>query len=56
MATIWENIDKPGTTTGGWSFNETGYSFNQVSDPNTGAPVLFNGAGPDTIFVNLPKN
>jgi len=55
MTTTWDNLEKSGGITGGWSFNETNMSFNQSLDIDTGNTVFFNGLGLLAIWTNLTK-
>lgn len=55
MATTWDFIPKPGTTIGGWSYNEIGYTYNQISDPNIGGIVYYNGQGSSQVYINEVK-
>jgi len=56
MVTIWQNVDKPTTVIGGWSFNEIAFSFNEAIDEETGSIVYFNGVGTNQIWTNQIKN
>jgi len=56
MATQWDNAPKPNTTIGGWNYNEISYTYNQSTDPETGAVVYYNGAGQLSIWTNQIKN
>lgn len=56
MVTIWDNTPKTGTTVGGWNYNEIGYSYNQLLDPQTGGIVYYNGSGQLSIWSNQTKN
>jgi hypothetical protein len=55
MPTTWDNIEKSGGITGGWSFNEVSISFNQVLDVDTFNTVFFNGLGLLAVWTNLNK-
>lgn len=52
MATTWHTIKRLGQ---GWLYNEAGYSYNQDTDPDTGADVLYNSVGSATDWDALAK-
>lgn len=51
----WSNFEKTGSTQG-WEYNEVGYTYNQATDPESGATVKYNSVGDATTFTNLAKN
>lgn len=56
MAASWDNIEKSGVTTGGWTYNEPNLQYNQVTDPDTGNSVKYNGFGVSQTFTNQSKS
>jgi len=57
MTTIWDNLEKSGTITGGWIYNQPGFSYNQAIDPLTGNTVYYNGVGLGQTWINqAPKS
>jgi len=53
MAT-WDNVEKSGSTTA-WEYNEVNMTYNQLLDPDSNLPVLYNGIGVSTSITNVPK-
>lgn len=51
----WNNQEKTGNTQG-WEYNEVGYTYNQLTDPESGATVKYNSVGDAVTFTNLNKN
>ncbi len=54
--TTWDNLEKIGTITGGWSYNEVNLAYDQPVDPDTGNTVYYNGIGLSTTWTNQPKS
>lgn len=44
-STTWDYDEKIGTFEGGWFYNEVNLTYNQVSDPDGGGLVCYNGVG-----------
>lgn len=54
MAT-WDNQEKAGSESG-YEYNEFNLTYNQLTDPDSGLAVLYNGFGIATSFTNQPKS
>lgn len=52
MSTVWDSIKKPG---GGWAYNEAGYSYNQLADPDSGLSIYYNSVGLLTTWTPISK-
>lgn len=50
--TTWDNVEKSGT---GWAYNEPNLVYDQVTDPDSGDAVSYNGIGTATVWTNLNK-
>lgn len=53
--TTWNTLDKPGTTTGGWTYNEPGLTYNQTVDSQNDLVVYYNGLGTEQTWTNEAK-
>lgn len=54
--TTWDLIEKSGTITGGWTYNEPNLAYNQVLDPDSGTPVYYNGFGSTPTWTLQTKS
>lgn len=52
MATIWNTLKRLGR---GWLYNEAGYTYDQDTDPDTGADVFYDSVGLETDWDHLTK-
>ena len=56
MATSWETLEKPGTTLGGWMYDEVNFTYDQILDLETGDTVYYDGLGLGSVWINdTPK-
>lgn len=53
MATTWQAIPKPGGTGVAYDDSDTGYD--QLSETNSGLPLLYDSAGLVTIWTAINK-
>lgn len=54
--TTWDNLEKPGFANGGWEYNETNLTYNEVIDPDTQLSVTYNGLGTAVSWSNQTKS
>jgi hypothetical protein len=53
--TIWDTIEKAGTSNGGWTYDEDNLEYDQLIDPDSGNKVYYNGVGTSVAWTNIPK-
>lgn len=55
MPTTWDNLEKPTTYIGGWTYDEAGITYDMVIDLDTGNKVYYDGLGLLSVWTNINK-
>jgi len=55
MTDDFENLEKVGTITGGWDYEEQDLDYEQIADVDTGNTVFYEGLGITTDWTNINK-
>jgi hypothetical protein len=56
MSTSWETYERPGTTGGGWEYNNANIAYAGSTNPDTGHTLYYGGEGTPQTWSNQTKS
>lgn len=52
MSAIWDDQEKPGVAGGGWDYDDNLIEYDSDEDPESSAPLRYDGEGLETNWSN----
>lgn len=56
MSTSWETYELPGTTGGGWEYDNAAIAYDDLVDGDTGQTLYYDGEGTIQVWTTISKS